>query len=105
LRDLPPPLLFGVVVLVFEGGSAGTRYYAGYATEVALSVDDIFVLHSRLRGEEELMALLRLTHASPGGGAGRGAVLTNGKVVEQGTHEELPSRGGPYADSWKAWSR
>jgi tellurite resistance protein TerC len=36
-------LLFGVGVLVFGGGEAGSEYFAGYVTEKALSVDNLFV--------------------------------------------------------------
>lgn len=36
-------LLFGVVVLVFGGSTMGTEYFAGYVTEKALSVDNLFV--------------------------------------------------------------
>ena len=36
-------LLFGVGVLVLGGGDAGSEYFAGYITEKALSVDNLFV--------------------------------------------------------------
>jgi tellurite resistance protein TerC len=36
-------VLFGVGVLVFGGGTAGSEYFAGYITEKALSVDNLFV--------------------------------------------------------------
>jgi tellurite resistance protein TerC len=36
-------LLFGLGVLVFGGRAAGAEYYAGYVTEKALSVDNLFV--------------------------------------------------------------
>ncbi|WP_193103770.1 TerC family protein [Brachybacterium sp. FME24] len=36
-------LLFGVAVLVFGGTVMGTEYFAGYVTEKALSVDNLFV--------------------------------------------------------------
>jgi tellurite resistance protein TerC len=36
-------LLFGVGVWVFGGTTAGTEYFAGYITEKALSVDNLFV--------------------------------------------------------------
>jgi tellurite resistance protein TerC len=36
-------LLFGVGVLAFGGGEAGSEYFAGYVTEKALSVDNLFV--------------------------------------------------------------
>src|ERR671921_1551364 len=36
-------LAFGVVVLVFGGTQPGSEYFAGYVTEKALSVDNLFV--------------------------------------------------------------
>ncbi|OBI74441.1 TerC family protein [Mycobacterium asiaticum] len=36
-------VLFGVGVLVFAGSDAGSEYFAGYVTEKALSVDNLFV--------------------------------------------------------------
>ena len=36
-------LLFGVVVYVYGGREAGTEYFAGYVTEKALSIDNVFV--------------------------------------------------------------
>ncbi|OBK20078.1 TerC family protein [Mycobacterium asiaticum] len=36
-------LLFGVGVLVFAGSDVGSEYFAGYVTEKALSVDNLFV--------------------------------------------------------------
>ncbi len=36
-------VLFGVGVLVFGGAAAGSEYFAGYVTEKALSVDNLFV--------------------------------------------------------------
>lgn len=36
-------LLFGLIVMVFGGVDLGTEYYAGYITEKALSVDNLFV--------------------------------------------------------------
>ena len=36
-------VLFGLGVLVFGGGTAGGEYFAGYVTEKALSVDNLFV--------------------------------------------------------------
>ncbi|MDZ4233165.1 MAG: TerC family protein [Dietzia sp.] len=36
-------VLFGVGVLVFGGPEAGSEYFAGYVTEKALSVDNLFV--------------------------------------------------------------
>ncbi|WP_122816446.1 TerC family protein [Nocardioides pantholopis] len=36
-------ILFGIGVLVFGGGTMGGEYFAGYITEKALSVDNLFV--------------------------------------------------------------
>ncbi|GAB2778678.1 TerC/Alx family metal homeostasis membrane protein [Nocardioides salsibiostraticola] len=36
-------LVFGLLVLIFGGGTAGGEYFAGYITEKALSVDNLFV--------------------------------------------------------------
>lgn len=36
-------LAFGVVVWIFGGSTMGTEYFAGYVTEKALSVDNLFV--------------------------------------------------------------
>jgi tellurite resistance protein TerC len=36
-------VLFGVAILVLRGTEAGTEYFAGYVTEKALSVDNVFV--------------------------------------------------------------
>lgn len=36
-------LLFGVIVLIFGGAQMGSEYFAGYITEKALSVDNLFV--------------------------------------------------------------
>ncbi|GAA1125715.1 TerC family protein [Arthrobacter flavus] len=36
-------ILFGLGVLVFGGATMGTEYFAGYVTEKALSVDNLFV--------------------------------------------------------------
>ena len=37
-------VLFGVGVLVLGGTDMGSEYFAGYVTEKALSVDNLFVL-------------------------------------------------------------
>ena len=36
-------LLFGVVVLIWLGGQAGSEYYAGFLIEKSLSIDNVFV--------------------------------------------------------------
>ncbi|MFC0112066.1 hypothetical protein [Kibdelosporangium aridum] len=36
-------IVFGVGVWMFAGATTGTEYFAGYVTEKALSVDNLFV--------------------------------------------------------------
>lgn len=36
-------LLFGIVMLIWQGGQAGGEYYAGFLIEKSLSVDNVFV--------------------------------------------------------------
>jgi tellurite resistance protein TerC len=36
-------VVFGILVLIFGGGTMGSEYFAGYITEKALSVDNLFV--------------------------------------------------------------
>lgn len=70
-----------------EAGSAGAR------------VLDTAAL-SALRGRTGLMVAHRLTQATT---ADTVIVLDGGRVVEQGSHDELVAAGGRYAQLWAAW--
>lgn len=72
-----------------EAGSAGARDLE----QAALAVT---------RGRGALVVAHRLTQSAT---ADRVLVLHEGRVVEEGTHQELVDRGGRYAELWSAWSR
>ncbi|MEU6698272.1 ABC transporter ATP-binding protein [Pseudonocardia sp. NPDC046786] len=71
-----------------EAGSAGARVLEDSA-EAALS------------GRTGLVVAHRLSQAAA---ADRVVVLDDGRVVEQGPHDELVAAGGRYARLWDAWS-
>ncbi len=71
-----------------ESGSAGARLLEA-AAEAALA------------GRTALVVAHRLTQAAA---ADRVVVLDAGRIVEQGTHDELVRREGRYAALWLAWS-
>ena len=70
-----------------EAGSAGARLLDGAALRA-------------LEGRTGLMVAHRLTQAAT---ADLVVVLDRGRIVEQGTHDELVAAGGTYAHLWAAW--
>ncbi|WP_026918292.1 ABC transporter ATP-binding protein [Gordonia shandongensis] len=55
-----------------------------------------------VRGRTALVVAHRLSQAAR---ADRILVMENGKFVESGSHADLLTRGGRYAELWSAWSR
>jgi ATP-binding cassette subfamily C protein len=70
-----------------EAGSAGARQLE----ESAMAAT---------KGRTTLLVAHRLTQAAT---ADRVVVLEHGKVVEEGTHDDLVTAGGRYAELWSAW--
>jgi ATP-binding cassette subfamily C protein len=72
-----------------DAGSAG-------ADELERSAEEA------LRGRSALIVAHRLSHAAT---ADRIVIMDDGRIVEEGSHDELVRRGGRYARLWEAWSR
>lgn len=61
-----------------------------------------FGAEAALRGRSAVIVAHRLSQAAL---ADRVIVLEHGRVVEEGTHDELARGGGHYARLWEAWAR
>lgn len=71
-----------------EAGSSGARELEDAAIAVTAGRTSLVVAH-------------RLTQARS---ADRVVVMHEGRIVEEGTHDDLVAAGGRYADLWSAWS-
>ena len=84
---LNPPLLI-LDEATAEAGSAGARIL----DDAALALT---------RGRTSITVAHRLSQAVD---ADNILVMDGGRVVEQGSHDELVNLGGRYAQLWEAWS-
>ena len=84
------PLVNGLITdeATAEAGSAGARALERSADAVTAGRTAVVVAH-------------RLTQAR---GCDAIAVMSGGRIVELGTHDELVAAGGHYAQLWAAWS-
>ncbi len=71
-----------------EAGSAGARALEASARAVLAGRTAVVVAH-RLSQAQECDQI---------------AVMTGGRIVEQGSHVDLVAAGGPYAALWRAWA-
>lgn len=85
---LADPLVVVLDEATAEAGSAGARRLEASA-------------RAALEGRTGLLIAHRLSQAA---GADRIAVLDAGSVAQYGTHAELVSAVGPYAEYWASWS-
>lgn len=86
---LADPLVVVLDEATAEAGSAGARDLESAALAVTVGRTTLTVAH-------------RLTQART---ADRVVVLHQGRIVEQGPHDELVARAGVYAALWAAWSQ
>ncbi|WOC13908.1 ABC transporter ATP-binding protein [Gordonia sp. MP11Mi] len=86
-------LLDAELVIVDEATADAGSVGAGRLEEAAAAV---------LAGRSALIIAHRLSQAAA---TDRIIHLESGRVVEEGSHDELVGAGGPYSEIWAAWSR
>ena len=86
---LADPLVVVLDEATAEAGSAGARDLEAAALAAAAGRTAVVVAH-------------RLGQAAT---ADRVLVMDGGRIVEEGTHDDLVATGGTYATLWEAWAR